>query len=191
MRTLVLCLGLSFLGSSGVAQVWVSSTVSNASSTTESSAETHADAVKLVQLMGLRATLEANRGKMLQQEKEAMQVQAAKYNPAFVDEWVRRMGQRVNFDDFVAVDVQAYESNFTHEELLQLIRAQQNHNAGKPVALSQAMKEKLLASLPTVQSEIMGGYVQVGSKLGGEIGEEIAKEHPDWVKQPAAGTGSH
>ena len=170
--------------------MWVSSTVSNGSTSTESLADTHADAVELVQLMGLRGALEANRGKMLQQEKEAMQRQAAKYKPAFVDEWVRRMGQRINFDDFIAVNVQAYESNFTHEELLEMIRAQQNHNAGKPVALSQAMKEKLSASLPTVQSEIMGGYVQVGAKLGGEIGGEIAKEHPDWVKQPATSSGS-
>jgi hypothetical protein len=34
----------------------------------------------------------------------------------------------------------------------------------------------------TIQSEIIGGTTQLGAKLGGDIGKEIEKEHPEYFK---------
>jgi hypothetical protein len=48
--------------------------------------------------------------------------------------------------------------------------------------VSPELKEKLTSVMPSIQSEILGGCVQVGAKLGAEVGQAIEKEHPEYLK---------
>ena len=67
-------------------------------------------------------------------------------------------------------------------EVEQLIAAQnQIRNSQRPT-LPDELKQKLAAQMVTIQSEIIGGTTQLGAKLGGDIGKEIEKEHPEYFK---------
>jgi len=143
----------------------------------------HEKAVELVKLMGIRQrlvdTLESN----IQKGKEAMLKNNTKYDPAFYEEWAKRMQARTNIDDYVNVWVGVYEKHLNGVELSEMIQAQTEYNKTKQFSLPTPLKDKLTSSAIAMQSEVMGGCSQVGAKLGGEIGQEIEKEHPDWVKQ--------
>jgi hypothetical protein len=42
------------------------------------------------------------------------------------------------------------------------------------------LKTKIQTVMPDLMSEMNGRCVQIASKLGGQIGEELDKEHPEW-----------
>jgi len=92
---------------------------------------------------------------------------------------------RAKVDDYVDVYVRVYEKYFNDDEIRQLIVSQNEARNSQPQTISDALKQKITAQFPSLQSEIMGGTTQVGAKLGGEIGAEIQQEHPEYFKQPA------
>jgi hypothetical protein len=55
-------------------------------------------------------------------------------------------------------------------------------NESRPTRVSPELQQKLTSVMPSIQSEILAGCVQIGAKLGAEVGQEIEKEHPDYMK---------
>jgi hypothetical protein len=151
-------------------------------STKKTDPRLHADVLKLMELTGIRELVESSLKPMVDKGRQEMTTQCPKCSPEFGDEWAKRMLARIKVDDFMEVYVQAYEKHFTDEEIAELISLQRKKNDVPPPSLSPQLKEKLNAILPTLLSEIMGGCAQVGAKLGGEIGMEIEKEHPEFLK---------
>ncbi len=91
------------------------------------------------------------------------------------------MKTRLNPDDFIAVFAHVYEKYFTAEEIDQLTDAASQSKAGKTPVLSDALKEKFQKNMVAIQSEVVGGTTQLGARIGGEVGQEIEKEHPEWT----------
>jgi uncharacterized protein YktA (UPF0223 family) len=144
--------------------------------------ETHENAVKLIELMGIRQKLDANIDKMVQQGTEKLRQEFPNFPPAFSEEWGKRMKARLKVEDFVNIVVKVYEKHYTNDDLVELIKAQKEVNESKTPAISPRLQEKVSKVSTLAMSEIMGGFTQLGAQLGGEIGKEIATEHPDWVK---------
>jgi hypothetical protein len=141
----------------------------------------HDAAVKLVNAIGLKEKMKGNLDKMLADGIETMRKKFPQINPAFYDEWTKRMRERINFDDYVAIAVGTYEKHFTAAELDEMTQQQIAANELKTPVYSEPLKEKLQQVMSQVLSEMMGGFTQLGSKLGADVGGEIGKEHPDWV----------
>ena len=85
-------------------------------------------------------------------------------------------------EDFIKVS-DAYEKHLNDADVKALTAFQRAAAQNKQERLPPELKQKLEANLPAIQSEIMGGSVQIGSKLGGEIGMEVGKEHPEYCKE--------
>ncbi len=141
----------------------------------------HADAVKLVEASGAKKRLEDGFPSMLEDGKKQMMKQCPQCSEEFANEWTKRMSARIKADPFLEVFVKAYERNFTDEEILELISLQENKSASPPV-VSEHLQAKIKTIMPSLMGEITGGCAEIGARLGGEIGEEIEKEHPEWVK---------
>ena|SRR5258708_5340798 len=142
----------------------------------------HAAAVKLVDASGAKESLRGNIPQLVSQGKAKMLEQFPEYDPAFAEEWAKRMLARLNVEDFVKVAVKAYEKHFTSGELEELIAFQAARKDNKPATLSPELQKKLTTAMPALMGDIAGGCTQVGAKLGGEIGGEIEKEHPEYLK---------
>ncbi len=65
--------------------------------------------------------------------------------------------------------------------LIAVVKSAKN---GRPVPLDPAIKEKIVAAFPSVQSEIMGGRTGVGAKLAAEVGAETGKSIPSGSSRP-------
>jgi hypothetical protein len=146
--------------------------------------DAHQSAIEFVEALGMRQLMVGQLDKLVQDGKDAMVKNDPSLNPAFVDEWGKRMKARFNADDYIAVVVHVYETHFTNSELQQLIQAQRDLKASKPPNVSPELKQKLTTEGVAIQSEIIGGCTQVGAKLGGEVAQEILKEHPEWSSAP-------
>jgi hypothetical protein len=149
-------------------------------------ARLHQDVLKLIELTGVRAALQNGTAQGIGEGKVRVMQACNGCAPEFGDEWAKRMLARTKIDDYVDVYVRVYEKYFNDDEIRQLIVSQNEARNSQPQTISDALKQKLTAQFPSVQSEIIGGTAQVGSKLGGEIGAEIQKEHPEYFKQPAS-----
>ncbi len=141
--------------------------------------------------MGVRKKLLEQKSAIAQAGGDEIRRTSPNVDPAFVEEWTKRMAARINMDDFIAVYVHAYEVHFTDAELQELIQAQIDSNQSKQPTLSPQLRQKLTTDGITIQSEIMGGCSQIGAKLGGEIGLELEKEHPEWFKHAQPATAPH
>jgi hypothetical protein len=157
-----------------------------ATATTAPDSLRHENAVKLVESTGARQRLIDSRDSIMQQGKDAMLKSSPELAPEFAEEWVMRMRKRFSPDPYIGVIVAVYEKHFDAVELADLTRAQAEMNAGKTPTFPDALRSKIQATAVEVQSEILGGCAQVGAKIGGEVGQEIATEHPEWLKQPKA-----
>ena len=91
------------------------------------------------------------------------------------------MKERFHVDDYVNVWVEVYEKYFDQGEIAELIQVQKGINASQPYPLSDALRKKLSSKAVAMQSEILGKCTQLGAQAGGEIGQEIAQQHPDWI----------
>ena len=148
----------------------------------------HEAAVRLVDALGLKEKMVAGIDPNLDKGVAALKAQTPPLRPEFIEEWRKRMKERMKLDDFVAIVVQVYLRYFTADELDQLSDLVISRKEGKSAELSDALKEKFQKDAVAIQSEIIGGTTQLGARLGGEVGEEIQKEHPEWVPtalQPA------
>jgi hypothetical protein len=148
--------------------------------------DAHKSAVELVEVTGMRQQLLDHKAESVKAGQDAIRQNSPAINPAFVDEWGKRMLAQYNVDAFLAVAVHVYEAHFTNDELRQLIQAQLDAKASKPVTLSPQLKQKLTENMSAIQSEIIGGCSQVGAKAGADIGQQLQKEHPEWFPEPAS-----
>jgi hypothetical protein len=146
----------------------------------------HEAALRLVQALDLKQKMAAGVDTMLEQGVQGMKTQFPDIRPEFTEEWRTRMKARMKPEDFVAIVVQVYEKHFTVDELDQLINVINGKNEGKATEMPDALKEKFQKNAIAIQSEIVGGTTQFGARLGGEVGEEIGKEHPEWAPPLAA-----
>jgi hypothetical protein len=140
------------------------------------------DAIKLVEASGGRQAMEKNLDKMLADGKEALLRSDPSIDPRFADEWVKRMKERTNFDDYVKAIAKVYASYLTDEEILELTDAMIARRESKDHPISDHLKQKLSDNAVKIQSDVMAETSRIGGRLGGEVGQEIGKEHPDWVK---------
>ncbi len=186
MRVGLLVACLLLWGFTAIAQQASSATPSTASPA-QSGAELHENVLTLMKLMGLRQRMLDSQDKTLDHAKASMMQAHPEYNPAFAEEFVKRMRAKTNVDDYVNVFVRVYEKYLNTSDVAELIQAQQEINASKTPSFSAPLKEKLSSVAIKMQSEILGGCAQVGAALGGEVGQEIEKEHPDWVARPGPG----
>ena len=113
------------------------------------------------------------------------------YSSQFVQEWARRMRSDAVIDAYVDVYVRVYEKYFDAGDVAELSQSLRNVAASQPSGLSDHFKQKLGKIAIRMQSEIVGGCTQAGAELGGEMGQKIAQEHPEWVGplQPAVRNG--
>lgn len=147
---------------------------------TDVTVEVHLTAVKLVEMTGGRDRFVASIPELIEQGKAAMRKQCPDCNPAFVTEWGKRMTARLKADDFANVAVRAYEKRFTNDELTEFLAVVSSQKTEKPAPLSPTLQKKLSDILPAIMGEITGGCTEIGAKLGGEVGTEIEKEHPEY-----------
>lgn len=147
-----------------------------------------AAAAKFAELMGIRQKLEEKFPTMMQAAVGAMRRNYPSVDPRFAAEWEKRMRAQLNPDYFVDIFVRVYAEHFTADELEQMNEAVRARQSGKPVAISPQLAEKIRTSAVDIQSEMIGAFSESGARMGGDIGREIGKEHPDWVRKfnPAA-----
>ena len=73
----------------------------------------------------------------------------------------------------MALAVRVYARHFTTDEIKQIIAFQ-----------TSPLGRKLASETPAIQKELVLGGNQLGASLGYDIGVEIAKEHPEYIKDP-------
>ena len=143
----------------------------------------HADVVKLVEGSGERENMQKRLPQQLEAAKFRMTTESCKgCDPAYGDEWVKRMTARTNIEDYVHVIEHAYETHLTDEDVLQLIVLQTQSKAGQKPTPSDALRQRLTAALPQIQNEIAKKTAEASAKLGTEVRAELEKEHPEWFK---------
>jgi len=152
--------------------------------TKKADAKLHADATKLVEVIGAKQSLQDNLEKMVDEARKAMMDKCQGCRPEFGEEWKRRFIERTNINDYLAVYVSAYEKYFTDAEINELIAL--GKDTSKPP--SPALKEKLGAVMPALMGDAIGDCSKIGAKLGAEIGAEIQREHPEYIKPAANST---
>jgi len=113
-----------------------------------------------------------------------MDAKCPRCSSKFGDEWEKRMLERLNVNDFLAVYAGVYEKYLTDAEITELISLQKTNKNGPPPTPSPALKQKLESVMPSLIGDAMGGCAAVGAKLGGQIGQEIEREHPEYLKAP-------
>jgi hypothetical protein len=146
----------------------------------------HESAMKFVEASETRRRLEQSLNVLLEDGKQSMLKKNPLMNPLFGDEWVKRMRLRINLDDFVDVTAYAYEKFFTSDEIDELTHRQLALKRGQIYSLPPLLAEKLKSNSPLIQKEINLQTSLIGARLGKEVGEEIAKDHPEWVKPATA-----
>jgi hypothetical protein len=149
----------------------------------------HTDVLTLLDLEGVREQMQASvPGSLETGRKYMMEKCGTGCSPEFGDEWVKRMKVRMNADDLVQVVVHAYEKNFTDADVKQLIPIAKAKKDGQTPVIPDDLKKRLATVFPELQSEVMAGCTQIGTKLGADVGTQLQKEHPEWIHQstPAA-----
>src|SRR5580700_6195506 len=76
-------------------------------------AKLHSDVIKLVELSGIRAAMQNNLKQIVDRGKARMLQLCTGCDPAYSDEWAKRMLTRLNIDDFIDVYVRVYEKYFS------------------------------------------------------------------------------
>jgi hypothetical protein len=192
MRTTNLILMLSLAAIPAAAQQPVPAPTAAPSNAPAQGTQTalHQSAVKFVEASDTRQRLEQNLGSLLDDGKQTLMKRDPLLNPKFADEWEKRMRKEVNLDEFVDVTARVYEKYYTSEELDQLTQAQLARKQGKPYSLPPQLAEKLKTNSAPVQSDINTETSLIGSRLSIAVGQEIEKDHPDWVKPVKPRTAS-
>jgi hypothetical protein len=148
----------------------------------------HENAAKLAEVSRVWQMLEQNFPKSMQDGLDELRHRYPNLDSRFVAEWEKRMRAQFDPDDYIAVFIRVYEEHYTADELEEMTRALRARQKSEPVRLSPQLAAKIRANAVEVQSELVGGFAEVGARHGGEIGTEIGREHPEWVRNldPAA-----
>jgi uncharacterized protein (DUF1810 family) len=145
----------------------------------------HDSAMKFVEASDARQRLEQNLDKLLEDGRKSMMHTNPGLDPQFGEEWMKRMRQRVNLDQFVVSTAQVYEKYFTAGELDELTQGQLAAKKGQGHALTPQLAEKLKTNSAFIQRDINTQTSMIGGRLGSEVGKEIEKDHPEWIKAPS------
>jgi len=144
-----------------------------------------ASAMKFVEASDARQRIEQNLDKLLEDGKKSMMHTNPGLDPQFGEEWLKRMRQRVNLDQFVVATAQVYEKYFTSDELEELAQVQLALKKGQVHTLPPQLAEKLKSNSSFIQRDINTQTSMIGGRLGSEVGKEIEKDHPEWIKAPS------
>jgi hypothetical protein len=142
----------------------------------------HQSALRFCEAFDVRQRLEQNLGKLIDDGKQSLLKRNPLINPQFVDEWAKRMRLRVNLDELVDATARVYEKYYTSEELDQLAQLQLAMKRSKLYSIPPELAQKLKSDAPKIQSDINAATSVLGSRWSIAVGQEIEKEHPDWVK---------
>jgi hypothetical protein len=148
------------------------------------------NALKFVQASDARPRLEQSLDKLLEDGKQAMMQRNPGLDPQFGDAWVKRMKERIRPDDFVEITAKVYATYYTSDELEQMTQAQLALKNGKIYSLAPEFSQKIKANGPHIQQDINTDISRLGSSMSIEVGQEIAKEHPEWAKPLPPGSAS-
>ena len=141
----------------------------------------HDSAIKFLEAADARPRLEQTIGKLLDDGKQSMMKKNPGLDPAFGDEWMKRMRGRVSLDQIVEATAEVYEKYFTSEELDELTQRQMDLKKGRLTSLTPKLADKLKADSTSIQQDINMSTSLVGGRLGAEVGKEIEKDHPEWI----------
>jgi hypothetical protein len=144
----------------------------------------HQVAMKLLEAMGTRKVLTDNIDAMIENGKQKMAAQHPELDPAFSEEWSRRMHARIQLDDFLAVIAAIYEKHFNISELKEMTALYNDIAANHTPQVSDALKVKLNAVMPEIQADMGAGLLELSEKIGSEVAVTVAKDHPEYVKAP-------
>lgn len=144
----------------------------------------HQVAMRLLEAMGTRKVLAENIDAMIENGKQKMIQQHPELDPAFSEEWARRMHERINFDDYLNVIASIYENHFTTSELTEMIGMYRALSEQRAPQVSDALKAKLNNIMPEIQADMGAGLMELSEKIGSEVAVTVAKDHPEFVKAP-------
>lgn len=140
------------------------------------------NALKFLEASDARPRMEQGLDQLIQEGKQAMMQRNPGLDPKFGEEWVKRMKERVKLDDFMNVTAKVYATYYTSEELEQMTQAQLGLKTGKIYTLTPELGQKIKANGPRIQKDINTDISRLGSSMSIQVGEEVAKEHPEWAK---------
>ncbi|HEY3627949.1 MAG TPA: hypothetical protein VGL00_16795 [Terracidiphilus sp.] len=146
----------------------------------------HESAMKFVEAADARRRLAQSLDKLLEDGKQSMMHTNPGLDPRFGEEWVKRMRTRVSLDQIVVATAQVYEKYFSSDELEELAQGQLALKKGEIHTLPPGLAEKLKTNSPFIQRDINTQTTIIGGRLGSEVGKEIEKEHPEWIKPAPA-----
>ena len=188
MRSTILVVLIVFLSMSNSAQqtakTKAAKSVEPASATQAERQKLHDSAMKFVEASDARQRLEQNLDKLLEDGRRSMMHTNPGLDPQFGEEWMKRMRQRVNLDQFVVATAEVYEKYFTSDELDELTQGQLAAKKGQGHALPPQLGEKLKTNSAFIQRDINNQTSMIGGRLGSEVGKQIEKDHPEWIKAP-------
>src|SRR5438105_13342216 len=150
MRASVLSLALLLSGPAGFALPVMPASISGEAAQPVSK-ELHENVVTLIELLGVRQHLLDSRGKMAEQGKQAILQSYPNYDPAFADEWAKRMAARMPIDEYVGLVMAAYEKNYSNQDVVEMIQMQRDLKAGKTPEVSARLREKIATAGITAQ----------------------------------------
>jgi hypothetical protein len=183
MRTTELVLMLSLAAMAVAAQQPASAPTAVSSAAGQNAATTlHQSALKFCEAFDVRKRLEQNLDKLIDDGKQSLLKRNPLINPQFVDEWAKRMRLQVNLDEMVDATARVYEKYYTSEELDQLAQVQLAMKRSKLYSIPPELAQKVKSDSPKIQSDINAATSALGSRWSIAVGQQIEKEHPDWVK---------
>jgi biotin carboxyl carrier protein len=181
------CAGMAQQVAAPAASAPVTATAAGA---TPVDAQLHATVLKFLEVMDLRnKMIEGQKAAMPEAEKKLMD-SSSEITQQFADEWGKRMLADVRIDAYMSAIAAIYEKHFTVAEIEQLTEIQREANDKKTPVIPDALKAKLAKEGIEVQSEIVGACSQIGARQGGEVAQDIVKEHPEWLKSGTADTAA-
>jgi len=158
----------------------------HSTTTVEADPQLHSNALTLIALTGDRDRLVQRLPKIIADAKTKMMQSAPGVNPAFGDEWERRIAARIQVDDFVNLAARVYEKHLTNDEVVSLIALMEAKKAGKSSSVSPQLQQKFNAEAPAMMGEIAGACTELAVRLSAQVGSDIGKEHPEYFLQQAS-----
>ena len=143
--------------------------------------EFDADIHNLLQVLGLKRKIIEGREQSLNDGRAAERLAFPHASSEFETEWERRWKARFSPDEVVDISARVYAKYFTDTEVKQQISFQTSRARHEEKPLAAELQKKIEQVMPAMQREFAAGVASYASKLGCDIGSDIAKEHPDWA----------
>jgi hypothetical protein len=102
----------------------------------------NANLVKLFELSGDRESIERTLPQVLKDAGAKMRQVLPGSDPAYFEEWAKRMASRLNVQDLMDEEVHVYERHFTNDEIAELLAVQVARKESKPAEVSTQLRQK-------------------------------------------------